>query len=53
MPEQPDNKTEVNQPTPQRIGFMAGQLSVPDDFDTMCRAEIEELFCGEGKAVRE
>ena len=26
------------------IGFMRGQLSVPDDFDTMGRAEIEAMF---------
>jgi prevent-host-death family protein len=29
---------------PKRIGFLAGQISVPDDFDTMCQAEIEEMF---------
>ncbi|PLT95924.1 prevent-host-death protein [Sinorhizobium medicae] len=28
----------------QRIGFMAGQFSVPDDFDRMGRDEIEDLF---------
>jgi len=28
----------------QRIGFMAGQFSVPDDFDRMGRDEIEGLF---------
>jgi hypothetical protein len=31
---------------PQRLGFMKGKLSVPDDFDTMFSAEIEEMFCG-------
>lgn len=31
----------------QRLGFMAGQLSVPDDFDRLGSAEIEQLF-GEG-----
>jgi prevent-host-death family protein len=31
----------------KRLGFMAGQISVPDDFDTMCADEIEKLFCGE------
>jgi prevent-host-death family protein len=30
----------------QRIGFMAGQIAVPDDFDTMGRDEIERLFVG-------
>ena len=31
----------------KRLGFMAGQISVPDDFDTMCADEIEKLFYGE------
>lgn len=30
-----------------RLGFMAGQGSVPDDFDTMCQDEIIALFEGE------
>ena len=33
--------------TPQRFGFMAGQIQIPDDFDTMCAAEIEAMFYGE------
>jgi prevent-host-death family protein len=28
----------------RRLGFMAGQFHVPDDFDTMGQAEIETLF---------
>ena len=28
----------------KRVGFMAGQIVVPDDFDQMGSAEIEELF---------
>jgi prevent-host-death family protein len=28
----------------KRLGFMAGAISVPDDFDTMGAAEIEEMF---------
>lgn len=28
----------------RRLGFMEGQSTVPDDFDTMGRAEIERLF---------
>ena len=28
----------------KRIGFMAGQITVPDDFDQMHSAEIESLF---------
>lgn len=30
----------------QRIGFMHGQIAVPDDFDAMGRAEIQTLFEG-------
>jgi prevent-host-death family protein len=29
-----------------RIGFMKGAFTVPDDFDTMFAAEIEEEFYG-------
>ncbi|RUV36042.1 type II toxin-antitoxin system prevent-host-death family antitoxin [Mesorhizobium sp. M7A.F.Ca.MR.148.00.0.0] len=28
----------------RRLGFMAGQFSVPDDFDRMGGEEIEQLF---------
>ena len=28
----------------QRVGFMEGQISVPDDFDRMGEEEIAELF---------
>jgi prevent-host-death family protein len=28
----------------KRLGFLAGQITVPDDFDLMGRAEIEQLF---------
>jgi prevent-host-death family protein len=30
--------------TPQRLGFLAGEISVPDDFDRMGEAEIAALF---------
>lgn len=30
-----------------RIGFLKGQIKVPDDFDTMGAEEIERLFHGE------
>lgn len=30
----------------RRVGFMAGQFSVPDDFDHMGGEEIEQLFGG-------
>lgn len=28
----------------RRLGFMAGQITVPDDFDSMGSKEIEQLF---------
>ena len=34
QPEAPDN----------RLGFMAGKIKVPDDFDTMFEDEIAEMF---------
>lgn len=30
----------------RRLGFMAGQISVPDDFDQMGEEEIERIFGG-------
>jgi prevent-host-death family protein len=30
----------------ERFGFLKGQIKVPDDFDTMCQDEIEEMFYG-------
>ena len=32
--------------TASRLGFMAGEFSVPDDFDQMGSSEIERLFTG-------
>ncbi|GAB3374132.1 type II toxin-antitoxin system Phd/YefM family antitoxin [Azotobacter armeniacus] len=31
----------------KRLGFMAGQIAVPDDFDRMGSEEIEQLFGGD------
>ncbi|CAN5605801.1 type II toxin-antitoxin system prevent-host-death family antitoxin [soil metagenome] len=31
----------------RRIGAMAGQFKIPDDFDTMYQEEIETLFDGD------
>jgi prevent-host-death family protein len=31
---------------PQRLGFLAGEIAVPADFDRMGEAEIEALFGG-------
>ncbi len=39
--------TRLDAPTPgqvKKLGFMAGQLTVPDDFDRMGQIEIEQLF---------
>jgi len=30
----------------RRLGFMAGQISVPEDFDQMGSEEIERMFYG-------
>jgi prevent-host-death family protein len=40
----PLGKTEAG--TANRLGFMAGEFSVPDDFDRMGGGEIENLFAG-------
>lgn len=32
---------------PRRLGFLAGEIAVPDDFDRMGEAEIGALFGGE------
>jgi prevent-host-death family protein len=42
--------TALSTPEPaqmRRFGFMAGQIKVPDGFNTMGAAEIEALFDGE------
>ncbi|WP_310390252.1 type II toxin-antitoxin system prevent-host-death family antitoxin [Roseateles sp.] len=31
---------------PKRLGFLAGQIEVPADFDSLGAAEIEQLFGG-------
>jgi prevent-host-death family protein len=39
---------EAGEPAVQRrIGFMKGEFTVPDDFDTMHQEEIERMFYGE------
>jgi len=30
----------------RRLGFMAGEIAVPDDFDQMNSQEIERIFAG-------
>jgi len=37
--------TALDAPTaPRRLGFLAGQIEVPEDFDRMFSSEIETLF---------
>ena len=31
-------------PTPQRLGFLVGEIAVPEDFNRMGEAEIAALF---------
>jgi prevent-host-death family protein len=38
--------TPIVDKPPQRIGFMKGMGTVPDDFDTMFQKEIEDMFYG-------
>jgi prevent-host-death family protein len=41
----------VDAPVPkkvQRLGFLSGQIAIPDDFDAMGCAEIVRIFEGEG-----
>lgn len=38
---------DAPQPTAKRRGFLKGQISVPDDFDTMGQEEIIRMFEGE------
>ena len=37
-------------PVSRRFGFLEGQGTVPDDFDTMFQKEIEEMFYGTDEA---
>lgn len=42
--------TAIKTPEPvtkRRIGFLKGQLNIPDDFDTMGQEEIERMFYGD------
>jgi prevent-host-death family protein len=39
--------TEADFPKPRRLGFMKGEIKVPDDFDTLGQTEIEAIFYGD------
>ena len=36
--------TLVETEPPRRTGFLAGQVDIPDDFDTMAEEEIRQMF---------
>jgi antitoxin (DNA-binding transcriptional repressor) of toxin-antitoxin stability system len=38
---------DSSSPAPRRLGFMAGEIIVPDDFDTMGWEEIGRMFGGD------
>ena len=38
---------EGEKPRQRRLGSLAGQFKIPDDFDTMGQAEIEAMFYGD------
>ena len=38
--------TMIDAPPPSRVGFLAGQFLVPEDFDQMAVAEVRDLFEG-------
>lgn len=38
----------LNPPTPQRLGFLAGEISLPKDFDRLDEGVIAALFGGGG-----
>jgi len=40
----PRVKVSFQKPKKQRIGFLKGKISVPADFDSMGKKEIENLF---------
>mgnify|MGYP000852579163 CR=1 FL=1 len=35
----------------RRLGFMAGQITVPDDFDRMGSEQIEQMFGGDSSTT--
>ncbi len=45
----PIDETPLPAPNRRGIGCMAGEFTVPDDFNEMGREEIERMFHGEEK----
>jgi prevent-host-death family protein len=44
---------DAEKPKKRRIGFMEGEIVVPDDFDTMMADEIEEMFYGKPDKLKD
>jgi len=40
------NQSNIQKPKKRRIGFLKGKISIPADFDSMGKEEIEKLFYG-------
>jgi prevent-host-death family protein len=40
-------RIETDARKPKRVGFMKGQLKIPDDFDSMGEEEIRRMFEGD------
>jgi prevent-host-death family protein len=40
---------EAPKPAPQRIGFLQGKYTIPDDIKAFAQEEIEEMFYGPEK----
>ena len=47
MPSFDPGETKPVMKPSRRLGFMTGEIAVPDDFDRMGATEIEQLFGGE------
>ena len=45
-PSKPEESNPSKTGKVRRLGFLKGQIAVPDDFDTMFSKEIEEMFYG-------
>lgn len=48
---QKDRDLSLDGPRKVRVGFMANQAVVPDDFNEWARDEIEQMFNGDCKAI--
>jgi prevent-host-death family protein len=44
---EPAAKPVDEKPLPRRLGFMRGEMKIPDDFDRLMEDEIAEMFYGD------